>query len=75
MDWGGGLIWLLTRPGYDLRAALGPVQGHATLMRATGDTHERLGTFHPEPPPVAAITAGLRARFDPRGILNRGLMG
>jgi hypothetical protein len=24
---------------------------------------------------VAALSAGLRAKFDPRGILNAGLMG
>ena len=31
--------------------------------------------FHPEPAPVAALTRGLRQKFDPRGILNTGLMG
>jgi glycolate oxidase FAD binding subunit len=30
--------------------------------------------FHPEPPPVAAIATGLRARFDPAGLFNPGLM-
>ena len=29
---------------------------------------------HPEPPALANIAAGLRAEFDPRAILNRGLM-
>ena len=51
------------------------VPGHATLMRASADTVARLGRFHPEPEPLARISAGLRARFDPRGIFNRGLMG
>ena len=27
------------------------------------------------PAEVAALGAGLRAKFDPRGILNRGMMG
>jgi len=31
--------------------------------------------FHPEPAPLAQIATGLRAQFDPRGILNPGLMG
>jgi glycolate oxidase FAD binding subunit len=31
--------------------------------------------FHPESPAVARLSAGLRAQFDPRGILNAGLMG
>jgi glycolate oxidase FAD binding subunit len=30
--------------------------------------------FHPEAPGVARLSAGLRRRFDPRGILNPGLM-
>jgi glycolate oxidase FAD binding subunit len=33
------------------------------------------GAFHPEAAPVAALSAGLRAQFDPRGILNPGRMG
>lgn len=67
-DWGGGLIWASTPPGTDLRAKLTDFAGHATLIRGTGQT------FHPEPAPLAAITAGLRAKFDPRGILNPGIM-
>ena len=73
LDWGGGLIWALAEPGSDLRARMG-VAGHATLMRAGAETRARLGMFHPEPPALAAISAGLRAKFDPRGILNPGLM-
>jgi glycolate oxidase FAD binding subunit len=53
-----------------LRAALGAFDGHATLVR--GSSQPR---FHPEAAGVARITAGLRARFDPRGLLNTGLMG
>ncbi len=69
-DWGGGLIWALTDTGRDLRAALGAFDGHATLMRGSAD----VPTFQPEAPALAAITAGLRAKFDPRGILNPGIM-
>lgn len=74
-DWGGGLIWVLVPEGTDLRARIGGFAGHATLVRAGPDTRARLPVFQPEPAPVAAISAGLRARFDPRGILNPGLMG
>ena len=63
-DWGGGLVWLLTDPGHDLRAALGNFAGHATLIRSDSG----LPVFHPEPAPVAALTKGLRAKFDPRGL-------
>ena len=75
LDWGGGLIWAAVAPGTDLRATLGPFRGHATLIRADAETRAAIPTFHPEAGPVAALGAGLRARFDPRGILNPGLMG
>ncbi|WP_295510562.1 FAD-binding protein [uncultured Sulfitobacter sp.] len=73
-DWAGGLIWLLANAGHDLRAALGPFDGHATLVRADVETKARLGMFHPEPAGLARLTSGLRAQFDPRGIFNAGLM-
>ena len=71
-DWGGGLVWMRCPAGADLRAKLGAFDGHATLVR--GDTATR-PRFQPEPTGVARLSAGLRARFDPRGILNAGLMG
>ena len=74
-DWGGGLVWLLMPEGEDLRARLGTLAGHATLIRASDETRRRIAPFQPEPAPLAAISAGLRARFDPKGILNPGLMG
>ncbi len=67
-DWGGGLVWAAVPPGTDVRRHM--TGGHATLIRGTSDGPH----FHPEPAPVAAITQGLRDRFDPRGILNPGLM-
>jgi len=73
-DWGGGRVWLLMPEGTDLRARLGAHAGHATLLRASAATRAALPPFPPEPAPLAALTAGLRARFDPRGILNPGLM-
>ncbi len=74
-DWGGGLLWLRVAEGTDLRAALGAFSGHATLIRGAEETRTALGVFHPEPAPLAAISRGLREKFDPRGILNPGLMG
>ncbi|KJZ20904.1 glycolate oxidase subunit GlcE [Loktanella sp. S4079] len=68
-DWGGGLIWALT-DDTDLRAKLGHFDGHATLVRGTAPAPR----FHPQPAPLAAISAGLRRKFDPRNILNTGLM-
>jgi glycolate oxidase FAD binding subunit len=69
LDWGGGLVWAVVPKGTDVRARMA-VPGHATLMRGKG-----FARFHPEPEPLAALSAGLRAQFDPRQILNPGLMG
>ncbi|SLN23879.1 putative FAD-linked oxidoreductase [Roseivivax jejudonensis] len=73
-DWGGGLIWARVPAGTDLRARIGPFAGHATLMRGDEATRAALPVFQPEPAPVAALSDGLRQRFDPRGVLNPGLM-
>lgn len=73
-DWGGGLVWALTGAGEDIRERIGKFSGHATLVRASEKTRARIPAFQPEAAPVAAISAGLRAKFDPRGILNPGLM-
>ena len=70
LDWGGGLIWAHVPTGTDLRSKLNAFNGHATMVRGTAD----VPTFQPEPAPLAAITAGLRAKFDPRNILNTGVM-
>ncbi len=73
-DWAGGLVWLRMASGTDLRARLGAFDGHATLVRSAPHTQAELGMFHPEAPGVAKLSAALRARFDPRGIFNAGLM-
>jgi glycolate oxidase FAD binding subunit len=64
----------LVGEGHDLRKTLGAFGGHATLIRAFEATHARIPTFHPEPAPLAALSDGLRRKFDPKGILNTGLM-
>ena len=72
LDWGGGLIWAAVQPGLDLRASLAPFAGHATRVR--GARQDGIATFQPEAPALAALAMGLRNTFDPRGILNPGLM-
>jgi glycolate oxidase FAD binding subunit len=70
-DWGGGLVWLLLDPGRGAEVAAAVAgRGHATLVKGEGGP-----VFPPEAPDVAALVAGLKAKFDPRGILNRGMMG
>lgn len=71
-DWAGGLVWIECVPGTDLRPE--GLAGHATLIRASEETRLSLPVFQPEPPAVAALTRGIRARFDPRGMLNPGIM-
>jgi glycolate oxidase FAD binding subunit len=76
-DWGGGLVWLLVAEAGDaqaiaIRAAMAEVGGHATLIRASAATRAAIAVLQPEPEPLARISAGLRARFDPKGILNPG---
>lgn len=73
LDWGGGLVWAACAAGRDVRADVHG--GHATLIRASAETKSRLPVFQPEVAPLAKIAADLRQKFDPKGILNPGLMG
>lgn len=74
LDWGGARAWLLLPEGTDLRGWLGAAGARAVLVRAAPDTLHALGRFPPEAPAVAHLSAALRNRFDPRGLLNPGLM-
>jgi glycolate oxidase FAD binding subunit len=65
-DWGGGLVWLLTDA--DPRPAVRALGGHATLYRGEGVA------FEPLAGPLAALTARVKAAFDPAGLLNPGRM-
>jgi len=79
-DWGGGLIWLRVADKDDagaaaIRAGTARLGGHATLVKASPQTRMQVPVFEPEPPTIAALTRGIKARFDPAGILNPGRMG
>ena len=74
-DWGGGLVWLLAPEGSGvsattIRAAVAKVGGHATLIRG----NPSVGAFQPLSPAVSTLQDALRQKFDPRQILNPGLM-
>lgn len=71
IDWGGALVWLHLPEARvaQVRAAVAAVGGHATLWRGAGGP-----VFPPEAPGVAALSSALRRQFDPRGVLNAGLM-
>lgn len=69
MDWSGGSIWMRVSKGMDVRGALGSIAGHATCY--VGDA----AMFHPEPENVRVLTDAIRRKYDPKAILNQGLMG
>ena len=78
-DWAGGLIWLDTdlttdAGAVEIRRALSEIGGHATLIRAEPATRASVDVFQPLEPSLLALTARLKAAFDPAGILNPGRM-
>ncbi|TIL64169.1 FAD-binding protein [Mesorhizobium sp.] len=78
-DWQGGLIWLRMEhgdPEADLLRALVRQYGggHATLVRAAPSHRAAVSVFEPQAPHLAALSARLKAEFDPKAILNPGRM-
>jgi glycolate oxidase FAD binding subunit len=78
-DWGGGLVWLAVESSGDagaaaIRSALQGVGGHATLVRAPAEIRAAVDVFEPQNEALMRLTAGLKAAFDPKGILNPGRM-
>jgi glycolate oxidase FAD binding subunit len=79
-DWSGGLVWLdvlepLPDAGAEtIRSCVRTVGGgHATLIRAPG-VDQAVPRFEPQPSALAALSARLKAGFDPLNILNPGRM-
>lgn len=77
-DWQGGLIWLRMEGDAEAAALRRQVAahggGHATLMRAPAQVRAAIDVFEPQPPALAALSARVKAQFDPLGILNPGRM-
>ena len=81
-DWAGGLVWLAVEGSAEdggasvVRGAIARAGhgGHATLVRADADLRARVPVFHPQPAPLAALSARFKSQFDPRGVLNPGRM-
>ncbi|PLX36131.1 MAG: glycolate oxidase subunit GlcE [Hyphomicrobiales bacterium] len=79
-DWAGGLVWLeLPLAGEAhadaVRGAIAVAGGgHATLIRADAATRAAVPVFQPQPAGLAALSARLKAQYDPHGILNPGRM-
>jgi len=78
-DWGGGLVWLAAPAGSDagsaaIRAALKPLGGHATLVRAPDAIRAAVAVFQPLSEPLIRVTVGIKKSFDPAGIFEPGRM-
>ncbi|MEL7525566.1 MAG: glycolate oxidase subunit GlcE [Pseudomonadota bacterium] len=78
-DWSGGLVWIAVADGLvheaEIRGAVLEIGGgHATLVRAVPSVRSNMDVFQPQPGPLAALSARLKAQFDPSGILNPGRM-
>lgn len=70
-DWAGGLVWALSEDAAAVRAAAVAAGGHATLWR--GDAAGP--AFQPLDGGLDALTARVKAAFDPDGLLNPGRLG
>lgn len=78
-DWGGGLVWIAADAAGDagaaaIRAVLKREGGHATLVRGPEPLRAAIEVFEPLSPPIMALTRGIKAAFDPSGVLNPGRM-
>ncbi|MDP3898465.1 MAG: 2-hydroxy-acid oxidase, partial [Mesorhizobium sp.] len=77
-DWQGGLVWLRLEGDAEAQAVRHLVRahggGHATLVRAAPTVRAATPVFEPQPGPLAALSARLKAEFDPLGLLNPGRM-
>ncbi|MCR0980818.1 FAD-binding protein [Roseomonas populi] len=78
LDWGGGLVWAAgpaTEAAHEaVAAAAGAARGTFTLFRAPDPLRAAVAVLPPEPPPLAAIAARVKAALDPSGRLNPGRM-
>ena len=73
-DWAGGLLWIGAKAedAPRIRALAAEAGGNALLLRAPATRRIELGLYAPQPPALAALTASVRAAFDPLGLFNPG---
>ena len=79
LDWGGGLVWAAIEEAPDagaavVRAVAEAHAGQAMLVRAPAAARAAVEPFPPEPAGLAALSAKVKAGFDPLGVLNPGRM-
>ncbi len=77
-DWGGGLVWIAgpaTQAAHRAVAeAARAAAGTWLLLRGPESLRAAVDVLPPEPDALRAITARVKAAFDPDGILNPGRM-
>ena len=78
-DWSGGLVWIevpasADAGASDVRRAVAVNGGHATLIRAEPQVRASVEVFQPQSPVLERLTRGIKAAFDPPGLLNPGRM-
>lgn len=81
-DWAGGGIWLEAPAAEDAYAGVVRRRleetvgrdGHATLISASAAVRAAVPPFQPQEPGLAALSARVKAQFDPRGVFNPGRM-
>lgn len=69
-DWAGALIWAGTSADLDVRGAAAASGAHAMLVRGPADLRSLTPARQPQERAVAALSARLKAAFDPAGILD-----
>src|SRR5262249_15254130 len=71
-DWAGPLLWIAARAedAPRIRALAAEAGGHAMLLRAPAARRASLGIFPPQSTALAAVSASVKAAFDPLGLFN-----
>lgn len=74
LDWGGGLVWIGASRAEPARVRGALEGGHATLFKAPREVRSAIPVFQPLSAPLTAVSARVKAAFDPASRLNPGRM-
>lgn len=77
-DWQGGLVWLKMHDDTHADTIRKHIRelggGHATLIRADGNTKAQVPVFEPQAEPIEALSRRIKAKLDPHNLFNPGRM-
>ena len=68
LDWCGGLVWIGVDQGFDVRAKIQKVAGHAMCL--LGDFEQ----FHPSSTLEKTLSKSIRNKFDPKMLFNQEIL-